>query len=271
MEKYIGSWDTIIPTFISYGGRLIVSLLIIAIGLRVAKLVNKAVRKAMEMRQADASLAGFIATLVTTLIKVMTIVSAITHLGIAMTSFAAMLGAAALSIGMAFSGTLSNFAGGVVILFFKPFKAGDTVVSLGNEGDVQTVTIFNTILKTGDNRLVILPNGSVINNPLVNITSQGVRRIEWNISFSYGDDIKAVRTMAESILNAEPRVLKDKPISIGLGELRDSAIIVKIRCWVNADDYSGVLFSVNEKIYEQAGKNGLSFPFPTVDVNLNKE
>lgn len=268
-QKYFGnSWESFLPTLISYGVKLLVAILILFVGFRLAKFAANAIRKGLALRNADANLVGFIATLVTTLIKVMTIISAITHLGIAMTSFAALLGAAALSVGMAFSGTLSNFAGGVIILFFKPFKSGDTIISLGNEGEVQTITIFNTILKTGDSKTIILPNGSVINNPLTNVTSIGVRRLEWNISFAYGDDIKNARTMIEGILKSDDRVLKDRPIYVGLGELADAAIIVKVRAWVNAGDFLAVQFDVNERIYESAEKNGLNFPYPTMDVNV---
>lgn len=269
LEKYFGtSWESLIPTLISYGVKLLVALLILFVGFRLAKFASNAIRKGFSLRHADANLVGFIATLVTTLIKVMAIISAITHLGIAMTSFAALLGAAALSIGMAFSGTLSNFAGGVIILFFKPFKSGDTIVSLGNEGVVQTVTIFNTILKTGDSKIIILPNGSVINNPLTNITSVGIRRAEWNIAFAYGDDIKVARKMIDEILKADERILKDKAIFVGLGELGDSNIIIKVRAWVNSGDHSSVLMDVNEKIYEKAAENGLHFPSPSMEVSL---
>ncbi len=272
MEKFLGqSIESYIPLMIKYGANFLIACLILFIGFRLAKFATKALKKGMTARHSDANLIGFIATLVSTLIKIMAIVTAVTQLGIAMTSFAALLGAAALSIGMAFSGTLSNFAGGVIILLFKPFKSGDWISSMGKDGEVQTVTIFNTIIKTAKNELVIFPNGMVINNPITNITSLGMRRLEWVVSLTYGDDVQEARNLFVSILENDPRVLKDKPIFVGLGELGDSSIDLTVRCWVNNSDYVALQFAITEKIYEEAPKKGLSFPFPTMDVNVVSE
>lgn len=262
------SIESYIPMLISYGINLLSAVLILFVGIRLAKFATKAIKKGMSARNSDENLIGFIATLISTLIKVLTIVTAVTQLGIGMTSFTALLGAAALSIGMAFSGTLSNFAGGVIILLFKPFKSGDWINSLNHEGEVQTVTIFNTIIKTSENKLVIFPNGMVINNPITNITSQKIRRLEWVVNLSYGNDVQVARELFVGILEKDDRVLKDKPIFVGLGELSSSSVDLKIRCWVDNSNYLALQFDMSEKIYVEAPKHGLSFPFPTMNVHL---
>lgn len=256
---------------LSIGIRITVAICVLILGFWFSKVISNAVKRVLKKRGTDLSLVGFLSSLLSTVIKILVVVTAVTQLGVEMTSFIAILGAAGLAIGMAFSGTLSNFAGGVMILFFKPFKVGDFVDMQGECGFVKEILIFNTILTTTDNKIIIMANGAVANGTITNFTKAEQRRVDWSFGISYGDDLKVAKELLAKFIAEENRILKDPEPFIGLGELGDSSVNITVRSWVKTDDYWDVFFAMNERVYNEFGSSGLSIPFPQMDVHLKKE
>jgi small conductance mechanosensitive channel len=203
---------------------------------------------------------------------VMLVISVFGMVGIEMTSFVAVLGAAGLAIGLALSGTLQNFAGGVMILIFKPFKIGDWIDAQGHSGSVNAIHIINTILKTGDNKTIVIPNGGLFNGSLTNYSSELKRRVDWTIGIAYGDDYDKAKGVLLTLIKQDKRILSEpaEPF-IALAELADSSVNLAVRCWVDASDYWAVKFSLNEQIYKTFPKEGLNIPFPQMDVHVHKD
>jgi small conductance mechanosensitive channel len=253
------------------GVRLATSLLILIIGFWFARQLSKGFRNILVRRKTDESLTSFLTSLTNTGLKVMVIISVITQLGVEMTSFVALLGAAGLAIGMAFSGTLSNFAGGVIILLLKPFKVGDYIETQGEEGVVKEVQIFNTVLTTVDNKVIILANGGVANGTIVNFTKAEKRRVDWSFGIAYGDDLKVAKELLTKFINEDSRVLQEEVNFVGLGELGDSSVNITVRAWVKVEDYWAVFFDMNERVYTEFEAAGLSIPFPQMDVHVQNE
>ena len=247
---------------------LSLAIAVLVIGFWLAKVLSRGVERIMKKSNSDHSLVSFIRSLVAGIIKVLVIVTAITQLGVEMTSFVAILGAAGLAIGMAFSGTLSNFAGGVMILMFKPFKSGDFIRTQDEEGVVHEVQIFNTYLRTADNKVIILPNGPVANGVIVNFSKAGERRVEWKFGIAYGDDLKVAKDLLEKFLVEDARILKDPEGLVALGELANSSVNITVRAWVKVDDYWDVFFAMNEKVYNEFPNAGLNIPFPQMDLHM---
>lgn len=247
---------------------LSLAIAVLVIGFWLAKVLSRGVERIMKKSNSDHSLVSFIRSLVAGIIKVLVIVTAITQLGVEMTSFVAILGAAGLAIGMAFSGTLSNFAGGVMILMFKPFKSGDFIRTQDEEGVVHEVQIFNTYLRTTDNKVIILPNGPVANGVIVNFSKAGERRVEWKFGIAYGDDLKVAKDLLEKFLAEDTRILKDPEGLVALGELANSSVNITVRAWVKVDDYWDVFFAMNEKVYNEFPSAGLNIPFPQMDLHM---
>ena len=190
-------------------------------------------------------------------------------IGVEMTSFIAILGAAGLAVGLALSGTLQNFAGGIVILMFKPFKAGDFIDAQGYSGTVSEIQIFNTILKTPDNKTIIIPNGGLSTGAMTNYSSEPLRRVDWTVGIGYGDDVDQARSVLLKMCETDPRILKDPALFIGVSALADSSVNFAVRAWVKAEDYWGVFFDLNENIYKTFNKEGLHIPFPQMDVHVH--
>jgi small conductance mechanosensitive channel len=187
-----------------------------------------------------------------------------------MTSFIAILGAAGLAVGMALSGTLQNFAGGVMILIFKPFKVGDVIDAQGHLGSVHEIQIFNTILKTPDNKTIIIPNGGLSTSSMTNYSTEEKRRSDWTIGVGYGDDLDKVRRTLKQLCGDDSRILKDPEVFIAVAELADSSVNLTVRAWVKAEDYWGVFFDMNENIYKIFNKEGINIPYPQMDVHIQK-
>ena len=267
-EKIINHLGDIV---LQYGPRLIGALAVWIVGSWVVKMLTKAFMNTLDKRDTDASLKPFLKGLVGTLLKVMLVLSVLATMGIEMTSFVAVLGAAGLAIGMALSGTLQNFAGGVVILLFKPFKVGDYIAAKGFGGTVREIQIFNTILKTPDNVTIIIPNGELSNSSLTNYSLEARRRVDWTFGIGYGDDGTKAESVLRSLCEADSRILKDPEVFIALNELADSSVNYVVRAWVEASDYWAVYFDMNKKVYETFDKEGLNIPFPQMDVHLLKE
>ena len=257
---------------LSIGAKIGTAILVVLIGFWLAKFLAKAMTKVLVKRGTDPSLITFLSSLVSILLKTLTIVTAITQLGVEMTSFVAILGAAGLAIGLAFSGTLSNFAGGVMLLLFKPFKIGDFVSVQGEDGFVDEILIFNTILKTRDNKIIILANGAVANGTIVNYTKAKKRRVDWTFGIAYGDDLKVAKELITKFAAEDKLIISDpEPLFVGLGELGDSSVNITVRAWTMTDDYFDVFFKMNERVYNEFGAAGLSIPFPQMDVHLAKD
>ena len=255
---------------LTYGPKLVAAIAVWIIGGWVVKFIVKAFDKAMEKGNTDASLRPFLKGLIGGLLKVMLIITVLSMLGIQMTSFIAILGAAGLAVGMALSGTLQNFAGGVMILLFKPFKVGDVIDAQGYVGSVKEIQIFNTILKTPDNKTIIIPNGGLSTGSMVNFSTEERRRVDWTIGVGYGDDLDKARNVIQRLCDDDSRILKDPAVLIAVSELADSSVNFTVRAWVNAADYWGVYFEMNENVYNTFNQEGLNIPYPQMDVHLQK-
>ena len=252
-----------------YGPIVLGALVALVIGLWVIKWILKAINAGMTRSKVDESLKPFLISLISALLKVMLAISIMSMLGIAMTSFIAILGAAGLAVGMALSGTLQNFAGGVMILLFKPFKVGDVIEAQGYTGSVKEIQIFVTILNTPDNKTIIIPNGGLSNGSMINFSTQDTRRVDWVFGIGYGDDLNKAKDILSNILSNDERIKKDPAVFIGLGEMADSSVNLTVRVWVNAPDYWGVFFDTNEKVYNDFNEGGINIPFPQMDVHVH--
>ena len=274
--KEIESWlglevGSVFKAILDFGLKLAIAIGIFIVGFWLAKVISKTVVKLLNKRDTEPSLVSFLSSLTGAIIKVLVVITAITQLGVEMTSFVAILGAAGLAIGMAFSGTLSNFAGGVMILFFKPFKIGDFISVQGEEGFVDQVLIFNTILKTFDNKVIILANGAVANNTIVNYTKAEKRRVDWHFGIAYGDDLKVAKELLGKFIKEDQRILDEPAAFVGVGELGDSSVNLVVKAWVKTDDYWDVFFAMNERVYNEFGDAGLNIPFPQMDVHVKNQ
>ncbi|PKR80815.1 mechanosensitive ion channel protein MscS [Brumimicrobium salinarum] len=264
------SQEDLMGTLVEIGINLLIAVVIFIIGMRLAKFFSKMVAKILEKRDSDKGLITFMKGLVSGLIKVLTIVTVFSQLGIEMTSFIAILGAAGLAIGMAFSGTLSNLAGGVMILIFKPFKVGDYVQCQGESGTVKEIQIFHTVMTTPDNKTIIVPNGPLYNGNITNYSMQPTRRVDFTFGFSYGEDFKLARDTVLQIVSAHDKVFKDPAPFVKLGNLGDSSVDLTVRVWCNKEDYWDIFFDINEAVYQKFEEiEGISMPFPQMDVHVD--
>jgi len=256
---------------IPYGIKLVSAIVTLVVGLMIANVLVSLTKKVLIKSEVDPSLTSFLGSMVGMVLKVLVYITALSVLGVEMTSFVAILGAAGLAVGLALSGTLQNFAGGVMILLFKPYKVGDFVEAQGYTGSVKEIQIFVTILTTTDNKTVLIPNGPLATSSMINYSTQATRRVDWEFGISYGDDIDKAYEVLNKLIAADERILKDPEPFMALKALADSSVNIVVRVWVNASDYSGVLFKMNEEVYKTFGDAGLSFPFPQMDVHVSKE
>lgn len=276
MEELLGSSEQaseIIQTLwtlcLTYAPKLVLALLTLIIGLWVINKVVSVTLSKME-NSVDPTLHKFIGSLVSVGLKGLLLISVASMVGIATTSFIAVLGAAGLAVGLALQGSLSNFAGGVLILIFKPFKVGDFIEGGGHMGTVKEIQIFNTILSTTDNRRVIIPNGVLSNNSLVNFNIEPTRRVDFVFGIGYDDDIKKTKEVLTRIAENDSRVLKDPAPTIVLSELADSSVNFTVRLWVNTADYWDVYFDTHESVKMAFDAEGISIPFPQQDVHMHQ-
>lgn len=261
----------ILDLIFSYGPKLVGAILVLIIGFWVVKALSKGFKRFLDSRDIDVSLKPFLVSLVSTLLKVILVISVLTTLGIEMTSLVAILGAAGLAIGMALSGTLQNFAGGVMILLFKPFKVGDVLEAQGFLGSVHAIQIFNTIIKTGDNKTIIIPNGNLSNSSMTNYTTEEKRRVDWTFGIAYGDNVDKARSVIKRLADEDERIHKDPEVFIAVSALADSSVNFVVRAWTDTSNYWPVHFDMNEKIYKTFAKEGLNIPFPQMDVHVHKD
>lgn len=261
-----------IGTLIStYGLRMLAGILVLVIGLWIVGKISRGFARLMESREIDKALQSFLRSLVGIVLKILVVISVLGMLGVEMTSFIAILGAAGLAVGLALSGTLQNFAGGVMILLFKPFKVGHFIDAQGYMGTVTEIQIFNTILNTPDNKVIIIPNGGLATGSLTNFSMKETRRVDWVFGIAYGDSFQKAREVILKLIKEDERFLEDPAPFVALKELNDSSVDIVVRAWVKSPDYWPVYFEMNQKIYETFDKEGLNIPFPQMDVHLHKQ
>ncbi len=262
-------WADISPYVVEYGTKLLTAIAVLIIGFWVVGILSRLFKKMMEKKGTDSSLASFLITMVKTILKALVVITALGMMGIEMTSFIAVLGALAFAIGMALTGSLQNFAGGVMLLIFKPFKVGDLLEAQGYLGTVKEIQIFNTILNTPDNKTVIIPNGGLSTGSMVNYSTMDTRRVDWSFGIAYGDQVGKAEEVLTRLIKEDKRILDNPSHFIALGALADSSVNITVRVWVKSADYWGVFFDMNRKVYEVFGTEGLNFPFPQMDVHVN--
>ena len=253
---------------VDVGLKILVAFVIFYVGRWLIHRIYSMFSKLLVKRNVDLSLRTFLLSLVNITLILLLIVMRIGVLGINTTSFVALFASAGVAIGMALSGTLQNFAGGVMILFFKPFEVGDFIEAQGQSGTVKAIQIFNTVLNTPDNKTIIIPNGGLSTGIVNNYSKEGNRRVDWQFGIAYGDDYDQAKQVITDLLNADKRVLTDPAPFIALNSLGDSSVNIVVRVWVNAADYWNVFFDMNEKVYKKFPAAGLNIPFPQLDVHV---
>lgn len=263
--------DYIIHGLISFGLKLLAALAIYIIGAWIIRKCKRLVMRMFERRKTEKSLASFVINLISITLTVILIVIAISTLGINTTSIAALLASGGVAIGLALSGTLQNFAGGIMILTFKPFKSGDYIEAQGYSGTVDSIDIFNTKLTTPDNKMIMIPNGTLSNGTINNYSKQQFRRVDWILGVEYGTDFEKAKGIIENIISAEKdtRILS-KPSApfIGIESLSASSVDIIVKAWVKTSDYWDVFYDYNARFYTELPQNGINFPFPQMDVWL---
>jgi len=265
MANYI---DMAYKMAIQYGPKLILAILTLIIGLWLINRFVKSTKRHFTAK-ADPTLGSFIGSLLSAVLKGVLLIAVASMIGIETTSFIAVLGAAGLAVGLALQGSLANFAGGVLILMFKPFKVGDLIEAQGHIGSVKDIQIFNTILTTADNRIVIIPNGALSNSSMININQEVTRRVDFVFGIGYSDDIDKAKSILKNLADQDSRVLKDPEAMIVLSELADSSVNFTVRLWVNTADYWGVYFCMHEAVKKAFDEQGISIPFPQQDVHMH--
>ncbi|MDZ7827518.1 MAG: mechanosensitive ion channel [Gammaproteobacteria bacterium] len=251
-----------------HGPALVLAVLTLGIGLWVINRVVALLHRTMEARSVEPTLARFLRSLVSVGLKVLLFVSVLGMIGIETTSFIAVLGGAALAIGLALQGSLSNFAGGVLILLFRPFRVGQVIETQGSLGTVDEIGILHTVLKTFDNRTIIIPNGDLANDRIVNLSLEATRRAEWTFGVSYDDDIRRVRETLGEVLATEERILAEPEPTIVLSAFADSSVNFMVRAWVPAAELWPVIWDVNEKVKLAFDEQGITIPFPQRDLHM---
>ena len=254
------------------GFTIIKALIVFLVGRLVINLLNKLVRKILSKRDIDPSVKTFVGSLVNVSLTILLIISVVGALGVQTTSFAALLASAGVAVGMALSGNLSNFAGGLIILLFKPYKVGDYIEAQGVGGTVKEVQMFHTVLGTVDNKVIYIPNGSLSSGVVTNFSNQTTRRVDWTFGVEYGSDYEKVKQVIESGLAQDSPLLSEPAAPfIALTALADSSVNVVVRVWVNSSDYWGVYFDINKNIYVTFNEVGIGFPFPQLTVHQAKD
>jgi small conductance mechanosensitive channel len=267
---WAGLWETVRMAGLDFGMKALMALVIFFVGRMIARIVTKGLRKVMQSREVDKILESFACNLVYWVLMIFVVIAAINHIGVQTTSLIAIMGAAGLAIGLALQGSLANFAAGVLIVMFRPYRVGDFIEAAGISGTVLEVQILTTILKTGDNKQIIVPNGQIMGSIITNFSANDTRRVDMTVGVSYDDDLDKVRSTLQELVNADDRILKDPECLIAVSELADSSVNFNLRPWVNAADYWGVKYDLTEAIKKRFDKEGISFPFPQQDVHIYK-
>ena len=264
-------WNQLSNLLSSFGISLFIALCILIIGRQVVKILIKVINSALERSKTEDTVRIFVTNLLNTLLMIVVFIAAINQLGIETTSIIAVLGAAGLAIGLALQGSLSNFAAGILIVIYRPYKVGDYIQADSHLGTVHDIQIFSTVLKTPDNKLVVVPNGSIMNGSIVNFSHQEERRIDLIASCSYEDDIDQVKSILADILSKNDRILSEPKPRIAVSELADSSVNFIVRPWVKNSDYIDVYYSLLEEIKKRFDQEGISIPYPQSDVHIHNQ
>ncbi|HEN8709206.1 MULTISPECIES: mechanosensitive ion channel family protein [unclassified Pseudomonas] len=270
VDQLVRQSQTWIPLIMEYGSRVLLALLTLAVGWWIINKVSARLGKLVGLRNADLALQGFISTLANIVLKVLLLVSVASMIGIETTSFVAAIGAAGLAIGLALQGSLANFAGGVLILMFRPFRIGDWIEAQGVAGTVDSIQIFHTVLRTGDNKTVIMPNGSLSNGIITNTNRQPTRKVVFDVGVDYEADLQKARNVLLELAK-DPRVLQDPAPQAVVSTLGDSSITVSLRLWTKTSDYWDVMFMLNEYARDRLKAEGIDIPFPQRVIRVVQE
>jgi len=249
---------------------LVIAIFVFYIGRVVARLVVKTLDKLMQRSKMDASLRKFATDLAYGLLMAIVVIASLERLGVKTTAAIAIIGAMGLALGLALQGSLGNFASGVMIIMFKPYKIGDLVKLGGQVGVVEEIKVFNTVLITPDNRTILMPNGQITSASIENLSAKGILRIDMTFGIGYDDDIRAAKKMIEQVITSDPRVLADPAPQVAVAELADSSVNFVVRPWVTVADYWGVRFDLTERLKLEADTQGISIPYPQRDVHMHQ-
>jgi small conductance mechanosensitive channel len=268
---WVGLWEMMKSTGAEFGLQVLIALIIFYVGRIVARMLQRGIRKVLQAQEVDRILESFVCNLAYWAIMLFVIIAAINQIGVQTTSLIAVMGAAGLAVGLALQGSLSNFAAGVLIVIFRPYRVGDFVEAAGIAGVVEQVQILTTVLKTGDNKQIIVPNAQIMGSIITNYSANDTRRVDMTVGVSYDDDLDKVRATISELVDADPRILKEPECTIAVAALADSSVNFAVRPWVKTADYWGVMFDLTEAIKKRFDKEGISFPFPQQDVHLYKQ
>lgn len=272
IPKSLSQLDVVIQKLIdsglSAGKHIIAAVVIFIVGRFLIKLLNRLVASILQRRHIEQSVQTFLSSLVNIILTILLIITVIGALGVNTTSFAALIASAGVAIGMALSGNLQNFAGGLIILLFKPYRVGDFIDVNGVQGTVSAVQIFHTILLTPDNKVIYLPNGSTSSATITNYSREAKRRIEWTFGIDYGEDVSRARAAILSVITADARILPDPAPFVAVGGLSDSSVDILVRVWVPTEEYWNVYFDMHQRVYETFNEQKINFPYPQQTVHL---
>lgn len=255
---------------VNFSVKLLAAVLVLVGGMWIAKRLSNSFKRLLLKRNLEASLVSFLSSFINIVLRIFVVIISLTTVGVQMTSIVAVLGAASLAIGMALSGTMQNFAGGIIIMFLKPFKVGDVIEAGGKVGTVKKIMIFTTEIHTFDNQVVLLPNGTLANGQIINLSDTNTRRAELSVAISYGDSVDVARKEILAILAADSRVLKNKESTVFVSELGDNAVVLTVWYWTKFSDNAASRGDMLEAIYKQLPKKKIHFPFPQIDVHIQK-
>ncbi|NWA83527.1 MULTISPECIES: mechanosensitive ion channel family protein [unclassified Pseudomonas] len=270
VDHLIKTSESWLPMIMEYGSRFLLAVVTLAIGWWLINVLTHRVGRLLALRNADLALQHFITNLANIALKVMLVVNVASMIGVATTSFVAAIGAATLAIGLALQGSLANFAGGVLILLFRPFRIGDWIEAQGTSGTVDSIQIFHTVLRTGDNKTVIIPNGSLSNGLITNTNRQPTRKVVFDVGVDYEADLQKAREVLLELAK-DPRVLADPAAVAVVSTLGDSSITVSLRCWTKTSDYWDVVFMLNELARDRLKGAGIDIPFPQRVIRVMQE
>lgn len=272
IPKSLSQLDVVIQKLIdsglSAGKHIIAAVVIFIVGRFLIRLLNRLVASILLRRHIEESVQTFLSSLVNIILTILLIITVIGALGVNTTSFAALIASAGVAIGMALSGNLQNFAGGLIILLFKPYRVGDFIDVNGVQGTVREIQIFHTIILTPDNKAVYLPNGSTSSATITNYSREDKRRIEWSFGIDYGEDVNRARTAILSVITADTRILPDPAPFVAVGGLSDSSVDIIVRVWVPTEEYWNVYFDMHQRVYETFNEQKINFPYPQQTVHL---
>lgn len=259
----------IIEMAVAYAPKVLGAVILLIVGFWVASFLSKLASKNLEKRDIDPSLTPFVTSFISIGLKILVVFSAASMFGIEVTSFVAVFGALAFAIGMALQGNLAHMAAGILILFFKPFKAGDFIVTQGHSGTVKEIQIFTTILTTLDNRIIIIPNGAITNGPIQNLTTNPTRKVPLTFGIGYKDDIDKAREVLQQVADSCPLIDHEQKVDIMVSELGDSSVNFAVRPWCKTEDFWAVHFYMHENVKKEFDKAGIGIPFPQMDIHVN--